>query len=340
MAYDDESTNASRMAEAYKNNSPTYRKSKAEQAAAEEKARVDAVNGIPGSIFSGTKKEQAGQLAGLNTGTVGYGQGLAQTGHDIQRVKELQNQRLAQSGADPVSAAIMGQKATAVANAQRANANSGVKGGAGQGIVNSVSRAADQDIAASLYGQQAQALEDVRSLASNTLAGQTGLMYGEKAANVKAPAAPSNSGSSFICTVLRNKGLMTRKETYLMTQFMLKALFTRSNFLFWYFKNGKKAVDVADASGIDWAQLKPLFVDDILALYLNGKLEEAQDLYISRTGVLCTTFGAKGFDKKFEKLNRWNILKFPKLLTVKECREWLKYNYDKIPKILKYSIPS
>lgn len=82
-----------------------------------------------GSVLSGSKKEQEGQIAGLNLGALGYGQGLAQSGTDVQKLKNLLQERTAQSGADPVSAAIMSQKAGQVANAQRGLAQSGVKGG-------------------------------------------------------------------------------------------------------------------------------------------------------------------------------------------------------------------
>jgi len=179
-----------------------------------EQQAQDALSGKTSSILSGTSEEQAGQLAGLNVGTIGYGQGLNQTAEDIQRVKKLQQDRTNQSGADPVSAAIMNQKASAMANAQRNMKASGVSGGASAGTIAGIERAANADIAASLYGQQAKSIADERSLASNTLAGTTGLMYGEKAANVKTPETPSQSGMSVICTELHRQGIMST-ELYL-----------------------------------------------------------------------------------------------------------------------------
>lgn len=167
----------------------------------------------PSSILSGSLEEQKGQLAGLSLGNLGYGQGIGQTGSDIQRVRELQRQRTEQSGGDPVSAAIMGQKAGQVAGAQRNLAASGVKGGTAAGAISNVARAADADIAASLYGQQRQSISDERSLASNTLAGQTSLMQGEKAANVAMPAAPQASSwtDSVLCTELHRQGILSNE---------------------------------------------------------------------------------------------------------------------------------
>lgn len=166
------------------------------------------------AMLSGTAKESAGQLAGMYTAQAGYGQGISQTAEDIQRVRNLQRARTEQAGSDPVSSAIMAQKAGQVANAQRNAAQSGVKGGASMGAISGIERAANTDIAASLYGQQAKSIADERSMASNMLAGTTGLMYGEKAANVKAPSTPDTGGMSVICTELHRQGIMPT-ELYL-----------------------------------------------------------------------------------------------------------------------------
>jgi hypothetical protein len=162
--------------------------------------------------FTGSREEQEGQLAGLNFAKLGYGQDIFQTGQDIQRIKELQRQRTAQSGGDPVSSAIMGQKASAVAAAQRNLASQGVKGGVAAGAVDAISRQRDSEIAASLYGQQRQSIADERSLASNTLAGTTALMQGSKAEGTasSAPMPPEAKGlmDSVICTELYRQGIM------------------------------------------------------------------------------------------------------------------------------------
>ena len=181
-----------------------------------ERGASEALAGKPGSVLSGSAAEQAGQVAGLNLGTIGYGQGLTQTGQDIQRVKQLQQQRTAQSGSDPVSAAIMGQKASAMAGAQRSMQSSGVKGGVAAGAADAIGRQRDAEIAASLYGQQRQSIADERSLAGNMLAGQTSLMQGERAANIQQPSMPQSSGmfGTVICTELHRQGIMP-SEIYL-----------------------------------------------------------------------------------------------------------------------------
>lgn len=324
----------------YDLNAGERKRAKAAEAAARQAKRnkqmEGALAGNAGSVLSGSEKEQAGQIAGLNLGTIGYGQGLTQTGQDIQRVKELQNQRTAQSGMDPVSAAIMGQKAGAVAGAQRNLAASGVKGGVAAGAVDAVSRQRDADIAASLYGQQRQSIADERSLAGNMLAGQTSLMQGEKASATagQMPSAPSGGGTSFICTMLRSKKLMNGKETLIMTQFMLKSMIQRSDFLVWYFKHGKKAVDMAESEGFDWSSIKSLFVDEIIDLLKQGKMREAQNLYIERTGTFCSHYGAKEFHYKLAVYRPLAVINFPRLFFIENCMGWLKSNFRNIPKIL------
>jgi hypothetical protein len=325
---------------AYERRSGQRKKTKAQEAADRQTNRdqqaTGALSGSQGNILSGTEKEQQGQLAGLNVGNIGYGQGLGETGQDIQRVKELQRQRTSQSGGDPVSAAIMGQKASAVANTQRNQAASGVKGGAATGAVDAVARQRDSDIAASLYGQQRQSIADKRSLAGNMLSCQTSLMQGEKAANVAIPNAPdTGKGTSFICTMLRSKGLMTPKESFIMTKFMIRSMFARANFLVWYFKHGKAAVDRAEKEGFHWAGIKTLFVDDIITLINEGKIVEAQNKYIHATGVLCSMYGAKGFTSKLTTPNSFAVLHFPRLFLNKVCREWLVANHKNVFKLIK-----
>lgn len=195
-----------------------YQKEKSNYEAAKRKYDASQLSqgktaGNPGQILSGSASEQQGQLAGLNLAALGYGQGLGQTGEDIQRVRELQRQRTGQSGGDPVSAAIMGQTAGQVANTQRNLAASGVKGGVAAGAASQVERAGAADVAASLYGQQRQSIADERSLAGNTLSGTTALMQGEKAANVKQPSAPDAGGTLSICFGLLTLGAMS-KELY------------------------------------------------------------------------------------------------------------------------------
>lgn len=307
-----------------------------QQAKRDEQAKSTLEGNYSDKILSGTEKEQQGQLAGLNLGTMAYGQGLKETGQDIQGVKKRLQERSAQSGADPVSAAIMGQKASSMALAQRSNVAGGVKGAAAAASQEAIGRQKDDEIRRSLYGQQQQSIADERSMLGNMLSGTTSLMQGEKAANVQMPSAPSGGGAtSFICTMLRSKGLMTSKESFIMTKFMIGSMFSRANFLVWYFKHGKTAVDRAEQEGYNWAGVKSIFVDDIIALINEGKIVEAQNKYIHATGVLCSVHGAEGFTSKLTTPSPFAVLYFPRLFLNKVCRSWLSANHKNVLKLLR-----
>lgn len=156
----------------------------------------------------GTPEELARAQSGLSLGKAGYGQTIFDIGSDIQRVKDLQRQRT--EGTDPVSEAIRNQKLGAMANAQRRASAGGLAGGAMEGAVQDIERKTNMDVAASLYGQQAQNIAAERSLASNMLSGTTSLMYGNQAAGTaqNIPSAPQAGGflGTVICTELYKQG--------------------------------------------------------------------------------------------------------------------------------------
>jgi hypothetical protein len=298
-----------------------------------------ALGGSRGNVLSGTREEQEGQLAGLNLGNIGYGQGLSQTGEDIQRLRDLQRART--DGTDPVSQAIRNQKGAEVARAQRESAASGVKAGAAMGAANDIARKKDSDIASSLYGQKGRNIASERSFTGNMLSGQISTMQGEKAGGSQLPGMPASGGggffeaTSFICTMLRSKGLMTSKESFIMTKFMLRSMFSRADFLVWYFKHGKAAVDKAEKENFDWASVKYVFVDNIIDLINKGKIVEAQNEYIQATGLLCSMYEAKGFKAKLTTPSSFAVLHFPRLFLNKVCRSWLSANYKNVFKLLR-----
>jgi len=175
-----------------------------------------------GSIaLTGTPQEQAGQLAGLQFGQAGYGANIFETGRDIAGVRDQLKQRAAQGPNDPVSAAIMGQKAGAVAGAQRELNKQGIKGGVAAQASEAVGRQQDAQIASSLYGQQRQSTADLRSLLSGQLAGQTALMSGMKGEQIQMPEPPKSTGmfGSVICTELYNQGYMPLNTYMLDSQY-------------------------------------------------------------------------------------------------------------------------
>lgn len=172
-------------------------------------------NFTPGFSLSGSLDELEQAQSGLELAGTGYGQNLFDIGKDIQRVKELQRSRT--EGTDAISQRMKNEKAGNLAMLQRQMAQSGVRGPAGARALDEVARKKDADIAASLYGQQAQNIAQERTLASNMLAGTTALMQGSRAQGTAAnmPKAPEASGflGTVICTELYNQGYYS-KELY------------------------------------------------------------------------------------------------------------------------------
>jgi hypothetical protein len=147
-----------------------------------------------GGILSGTPKEKQGQIAGLNLGLLSYGQGLKETGQDVQSLKKRLEARSQQSAANPETAGIRSQAGEAAAAAQRNLLASNVKGGAALGAMDAIKRKNSAAVAQSLYGQVQRNDQDYRSLLGNIISSTTALMQGEKAANVDMPSYKEPQG--------------------------------------------------------------------------------------------------------------------------------------------------
>jgi hypothetical protein len=110
---------------------------------------------------------------------------------DITDIRNLAKERTKQ--ADPVSEAIRNSKAGAVATAQRNMAGAGVKGGSAMMAAQQAGRQKDMDVAASLYGQQANSLETEREVIGNIITKQNEMDLGSAQARAAANA-PKKKG--------------------------------------------------------------------------------------------------------------------------------------------------
>lgn len=140
----------------------------------------------------------------------------------------------------------------------------------------------------------------------------------------------SQKPSSFICTALKNHGLMTPRESLQMVNFMLGAVLTRADFFAWYFSKGKEAVDVAEAQGFDWSAdcFKEQMVDQILFCEKVYGTETAQSSYIMKAGAFCTKFlGECGYRDSMARTGMLkSILALPKVFMLPNTWKWL-YGY-------------
>ena len=112
---------------------------------------------------------------------------------DAKRAREIAKSRLEQGAQDPQTAAIMANKAGAVATAQRNLASQGIKGAVAQNAISGIERTKASDVNASLYGQAGNSLDDFREIISNSLTGRAQQAYGTAALSQKLPGVPKQS---------------------------------------------------------------------------------------------------------------------------------------------------
>jgi DNA polymerase III gamma/tau subunit len=147
------------------------------------------------------KKEQeqnaAAREAGVEKGSELWSKWTGVTPEEnaqaAREARDVATQRLRQTGQDPVTAAIMANKAGAVASAQRNLASQGVKGAIAQNAISNIERQKQADVNASLYGQQAQALDTYRDMISSNLQGRLQTSYTQAALDQRMPQGPKQT---------------------------------------------------------------------------------------------------------------------------------------------------
>ncbi len=157
---------------------------------------------------------------------------------------------------------------------------------------------------------------------------EAGNIYG---ADKTAQAMPQGGGSSFICTALRARGMMSTRETVRMTQFMLKSIISCAHFFSWYFRHGAKAIEAAERQNFNFIMIKGRFVNEIIELIDRDLFEAAQATYMHRAGAFCVQFlGTKcGFKESMTKPSFIKGLFYlPKVLILPQTWKWA-YGYYK-----------
>lgn len=138
------------------------------------------------------------------------------------------------------------------------------------------------------FDLQQQAKEKAALLGAGTSISQLGQAEraGQAAANAQIQAAKHQSAggggdTSFVCSALREKGLMSKEESMGMFNFMLESLIGKNaQFWVWYFYNGYDlAMAMLERNDIDWNEVKKESVEDVLNLVKENKKDEARVLY-------------------------------------------------------------
>lgn len=159
-------------------------------------------------------------------------------------------------------------------------------------------------------------------------------MRNQIAMNERQAQATENAptGSSFICTAIREAGLMSVRESVLLTRFMLKSVLSRADFFAWYFSVGKEAVELAERQNFDFSAIKKSYVDDIITTLKIFGISDAQDEYILKAHSFFKMFlgeKASGWKDSMAKPGRLkSLLALPKLFFIKDVWVW-SYGYSR-----------
>jgi hypothetical protein len=179
-----------------------------------EQRRGGYAAGMPGFTFTGTPQEEAGFLSGLELAQTGYGENIFDIGRNLSEVRGTLQDRMRGAASDPIISAIQGQKASAMANAQRQLVASGAKGGTAAGAVGDIGRQQSAQTAAALSSLGRQSAMDVKNMEGNTLAGTMALAQSGRGEQTQFPQSPNMfslsdlGSSSVICTELYKQGIM------------------------------------------------------------------------------------------------------------------------------------
>ncbi len=224
---------------------------------------------------------------------------------------------------------------------QAAQYNAGAQNSAGQynaGAQNQVDLA---NQAALNQGHQFSATQaqneaqSQRDFAQQNYQTQAGIYGGQNLAGstvASANAAGKKSGTSFVCSELRRRGLMSLRESKEMTDFMLRGLPQRADFFAWYFKGGEHLLGVARQfiASNEWRAIKNETVDAVLVLIHRGKELEAQNAYIQAIARLNVQLGLPMGPMK-ESIRRPGLLKslaaLPLVFAMKSTWRWARDHY-------------
>jgi hypothetical protein len=145
----------------------------------------------------------AASMQGLQLGETLTGQNVAQTGSQIQDLLKKQLGLVGDGGSNPITAAMQGNKAQAIAATNQDIARAGIKGGAASAARLQTSRKMDRDIAAQAYDQYQNSIKNSRDMLGGIASAQLAPKYQEQQAAIAAntpqyqPQKPGILGSIF-----------------------------------------------------------------------------------------------------------------------------------------------
>ncbi len=136
--------------------------------------------------------------------------------------------------------------------------------------------------------------------------------------------AAKEGGSSFLCTELRRRGMMTPEETRIMTRFMVRAILPRADFYAWYLEHGPELVARLNARDQDWAAVKSFMVTGIIEYLNDGREDLAREKYASRVMLLNAVVDGESMRSSLLRPGLWKSLQaLPIVLVHPTVRGWI-----------------
>ena len=187
--------------------------------------------------------------------------------------------------------------------------------------------------------QKEKAIELQASLGfTNLLGTERNSIRQEQAANLLAFQEKSSGGggTSFLCTHLRSKGLMSNKESLDMFSIMIKAVILKPRFLFWYLNNMKPVVDSLNMSIEALYALKRVSVNAVLEEKKCKGIVAASDMYIDVIANIAISHNIE-VPSNLKTGSLLSVVRYlPKIIVLKSTRSYIiKYSRIKIGRISK-----
>lgn len=167
-------------------------------------------------------------------------------------------------------------------------------------------------LAKMLQGQMGpSSLQNMLGMASGSAQGANSVIQGGTALK----------STSYVCKELIKRGLICEQDMDDFHAHIMPALFKKGRAFWKYAMDGKRLVDAANASRIDWAVFKPLLFDLVMAEKDSCR---AVDLYATACKMLALGCDPSLWDERVMRTSFWDSLIFlPRLLTYRPFIEAL-----------------
>lgn len=135
----------------------------------------------------------------------------------------------------------------------------------------------------------------------------------------------SGGGSSYLCRELMFQGLMSKKESVILTKVCIYGTINYSHGAAWYLKEAPRIVELLYNHKTNWKDLHKEFVTDVIECYRKVGIDAATRMYIERIGELFqdVTSGSSGYKRSFLTPSKGGLIK---ILFTPSALKWTWHN--------------